>query len=144
MIKPAFDPVLKTVTGVLVNVSLLIGTITLLAPSTRAQTICSTGTEQASFETPSYQLTICQENNALFLVSQQKSGDQQMLRMPAFYNPETEVFGGVRTVPNPGAAYSYDLNPAITTVYYLQGDRLFVLENGRLAVNEPITQLPSR
>jgi hypothetical protein len=75
---------------------------------------------RAAFETKSYQLTVCQESNTLFLITQQKTGKQQTLRMPAFFNPETQVFGGVRTIPNPGAAYAYDLSPAVTTVYYIQ------------------------
>ena len=130
----------QTARSVGIGCSMVIGAIATLTSPVQAQTACGSGTQRAAFETPSYQLTICQDSNALFLISRQKAGLRQSLRMPAFYNPETQVFGGVRTVPNPGAAYSYDLNPAITTVYYLQDNRLLVLENGRLAVNEPITR----
>jgi len=133
-------PMTRIISPVAVGFSMVVGAIATLTLPAHAQTTCGSGTQRASFETPSYQFTVCQESNVLFLVSQQKAGAGQSLRMPAFYNPETQVFGGVRTIPNPGAAYSYDLNPAITTVYYLQGNRLFVLENGRLAVNEPITR----
>jgi hypothetical protein len=131
--------VIRSTGSIVVGLSMLLGAIATLTPSAQAQTVCNGGTERAAFETPSYQLTVCQEDNTLFLISQQ-TGTRELLRMPAFYNPETEVFGAVRTIPNPGAAYSYDLNPAITTVYYVESDRLFVLENGRLVVNEAITQ----
>jgi hypothetical protein len=125
---------------VLVPVSLVAGAIALLPSSALSQTLCGKGTLRAAFETTRYQLTVCQDGNTLFLLAQQKTGKRQLLKMPAFYNPETQVFGGVRTIPNPGAAYAYDLNPAITTVYYIQDKRLYVLENGTLVANEAIAQ----
>jgi hypothetical protein len=123
-----------------INLSIVLGSGVALISPVQAQAICNTGTERSSFATASYQITVCQEDSTLFMVSQQTTGTRELLRMPAFYNPETQVFGAVRTIPNPGAAYSYDLNPAITTVYYVEGGRLFVIENGRLLVNEAITK----
>jgi hypothetical protein len=140
MNQPSANSVSPMMSRTLVNLVTVAGTIALFTPLASAQTACGKGTLRASFETKSYQLTVCQESNALFLITQQKSGKQQTLRMPAFYNPETQVFGGVRTIANPGAAYAYDLNPAVTTVYYIQDKRLYVLENGTLVTNEAISQ----
>ncbi len=145
MSKYLFHRVTQVMSGVLVPVSMLGGAIACFPSSALTQTLCGKGTLRAAFETTSYQLTVCQDSNALFLLAQQKTGKRELLRMPAFYNPETQVFGGVRTIPNPGAAYAYDLNPAITTVYYIQNKRLYVLENGTLVANEAIAHsTPSR
>lgn len=138
MIQLLFRPLAQNASRVAVSFSMLLGIGAALTNPAHAQTACGSGTERAAFRTSSYQLTVCQTDNTLVLISQQITGGEELLRMPAFYDPETQVFGAVRTIANPGAAYSYDLNPTITTVYYVQGDRLFVLENGRLVVNEVI------
>lgn len=140
LMKSAFSqPLLKPIGMAVVNLIVLTGAIALWHAPAVAQTACK-GTLKAAFETKSYQLTVCQDSDTLFLLTQQKGGNRQTLRMPAFYNPETQVFGGVRTIPNPGAAYAYDLNPAITTVYYIQDKRLYVLQNGVLVTNEVISR----
>ncbi|MBE9224860.1 hypothetical protein IQ264_05185 [Phormidium sp. LEGE 05292] len=46
----------------------------------------------------------------------------------------------MRTILDRSAAYAYDLDPAIITVYYIQDNRLYVLENGCLVTNEPIVR----
>jgi hypothetical protein len=142
-IKPMKQPLcqrhLHPIGNTFVNFVMVAGAIVFCNSPVTAQTPCK-GTLKAAFETKSYQLTVCQDNDTLFLLTQQKAGNRQTLRMPAFYNPETQVFGGVRTIPNPGAAYAYDLNPAITTVYYIQDKRLYVLQNGVLVTNEAISR----
>ena len=121
-----------------VYLSAVLGVIAAFTPPLHAQTVCGTESLRAAFETATYQLAVCQGNNAMFLISQPKAGGGQPLKIPAFYNPETKVFGAVRTIPDRGAAYSYDLNPAVITVYYIQDNRLYILENGRLVTNERI------